>query len=276
MSVVIVVKVSEGLVLGADSAATIHGRFEGPEGVQQGVLKTFFNARKLLQIGDLPIGVLTWGVPFIGSRTIESLVREWTYEQNWQALKDRGGEGYQVKECADGLHRHLASLYGEQFKDCPEEQRPPIGMIVAGYSHGGFFPEIWRFVLPMDISGTVHNQRPDKDGEPEFGASWFGLTDAIVRLHFGRDEQAVRIIAEKFGIPLDQLHEALLPLQYQVPFSVMPLQDAIEYAHYMLSVTTGRYRFVIGPELCGGQIDIAAITQKQFTWISRKSWTLEE
>jgi hypothetical protein len=55
---------------------------------------------------------------------------------------------------------------------------------------------------------------------------------------------------------------------------LMPLQDAIEYANYMLNVTIGRYRFVLGPELCGGQIEIAAITPREFNWISQKSWGL--
>ena len=105
MSVVIVVKVSEGLVLGADSAATLHGRIERPEGAQEGVLKTYFNARKLLQIGNFPVGVLTWGAPYIGSRTIESLVREWEYEKHWRSRaeyeerRDHSGE-FQVNACA--------------------------------------------------------------------------------------------------------------------------------------------------------------------------------
>ena len=51
MSVVVVVKVSEGIVLAADSAATLMGSINGSMGVQEGVLKTFYNAKKLLQIG---------------------------------------------------------------------------------------------------------------------------------------------------------------------------------------------------------------------------------
>ncbi|KXK13137.1 MAG: hypothetical protein UZ14_CFX002001876 [Chloroflexi bacterium OLB14] len=63
MSIAIVVSVSEGLVLGADSAATLSGRANTPKGTEEGVFKKlFFNARKLLQVGDLPIGVLTWGI----------------------------------------------------------------------------------------------------------------------------------------------------------------------------------------------------------------------
>jgi len=275
MSVGIVVKVSEGLVLGADSAASISGRVERPEGVQEGILKTYFNARKLLQIGDFPIGVLTWGSALIGSRTIESLVREWEHKVSWKSRETAPREGFRVKECAEGLRSHLAQIYSEHFGDQPEQRPPIVGVLVAGYSYRGFFPEIWRFVLPFDVDDQVHNQRPDKDGKPDFGASWFGQTDAIVRLHFGRDERAIQIISEKYGKPPEEVSEALQPLQYQVPFVAMPLQDAIEYAHYMLSVATGRYRFAVGAELCGGHIDIAAITQEQFNWISQKTWSLE-
>ena len=280
MSVAIVVKVSEGLVLGADSAATISGRVEGPQGVQEGVLKTYYNARKLLQVGNLPIGVLTWGMGQIGLRTIESLVREWEHEQYWQSIEDykhhhnEGDNRIHVRSCAEALRAHLNRVYSDiaEFRDLPLERRPGLGIVVAGYSEGEFFPEIWRFAVPSD--NEVVNQRPDRDGKPDFGASWFGLTEAIVRLHWGRADEAPRILSERFGLPEQDIRAALEPLQYQIPFAVMPLQDAIEYAYYMLNVTIGRYRFVIGPELCGGQIEIAAITQGEFNWISRKSWKL--
>ncbi|MCP4363168.1 MAG: hypothetical protein GY796_34640 [Chloroflexi bacterium] len=278
MSVVIVVKVSEGLVLAADSAATLSGRVLGPSGVlEEGILQTFYNAKKLLQIGsDLPIGVLTWGQAYIGQRTIESLVREWEYNSGWQSLElfreKNTDETYSVEACAKGLLAHLSNAHQEEFKDMPEEGRPGLGIVVAGYSEQGFFPEIWRFVLPFDKDIT--NQRPDINGKPDFGANWFGITEPAVRLHFGRDDGVMQIISEKYDIPMEELHEALNPLQYQIPFPQMPLQDAIEYANYMINVVIGRFRFVIGPELCGGQIDIAAITQREFHWLSKKTWKL--
>jgi hypothetical protein len=279
MSVAIAVKVSEGLVLGADSAATIRGKIQRPEGIQEGVLKTYFNARKLMQIGDFPIGVLTWGAAFIGSRTIESLVREWEYDNHWQTKQDYDEnyeDDFQVKKCAQELSKHIAKTYLDEFGDEPDEEKPIIGFIVAGYSQRGFFPEIWRFIVPLDEEGAVHNQRPDRNGKPDFGATWYGLTDAIVRLHFGRDDQVIKIMSEKTEMSQQEVAEILQPLQYQILFPVMPLQDAIEYAYYMLNVTVGRYRFVVGPELCGGEIEIAAITQKEFKWISRKTWSLGE
>ena len=275
MSIVIVVKVSEGVVLGADSAATLSGQLKDPAGsVYNGVLKTFYNARKLLQVGDFPIGVLSWGGAFIGNRTLESHVREWEHNEHWlrrESFPDKHSTAsFQAKHCADGLHAHLSRVYAEEYACISAEQRPQIGIIVAGYSDGAFFPEIWRFVLPHDTE--VHNQRPDKDGKPDFGASWFGVTEPIVRLHFGRDELVGRILSERFKIPEAEIWEALKPLQYPVAFPQMPLQDAIDYAVYVLNVAVGRFRFVLGPELCGGQLDIAVITQNEFTWICQKSW----
>jgi len=276
MSIAMVVKVSEGLVLAADSASTLHGRVEGPGGIQEGVLKTYYNARKLLQIGNFPIGVLTWGQAYVGLRTVESLVREWEHDQHWQSRKgyqEAHGDSYSARACAEGLCQHLTSAHAREFGNLPEEQRPQLGMIVAGYSEGQFFPEIWRFVLPFE--DQAHDQRPDRDGQPDFGASWFGLTEPLVRLHWGRDDAVIKIMSEKFGPSQQEIYDILQPLQYQIPFALMPLQDAIEYANYMLNVAIGRYRFVLGPELCGGQIEIAAITPQQFDWIARKSWRLD-
>ena len=278
MSVVIVVKVSEGLVLAADSAANISGQLTTPEGqvLSEGVLKSYYTARKLIQIGDLPIGVLTWGQGNLGPRTIESYIREWEFRNGWQShdsFKERYGDvQYSVRAFADGLQSHLSEIHARLHAGPPMSERPALGVIVAGYSDGAVFPEIWRFVLPYDQQ--IVNQRPDKNGEPDFGASWFGLTDSIVRLHFGIDDAAVAILSEKLGTPQTELRKMVAEIQYQIPFGLMPLQDATEYASYLMNTAVGRFRFVIGPELVGGKVDIAIITQRQFKWIAQKSWQL--
>ena len=169
MSVVVVVKVSEGLVLAADSAATIQGVVNGANGHQEGVLKTYFSGRKLFQIGDLPLGVLTWGAAFIGSRTIESLVREWEYQQHWQSRADyaaaHDAAAYQVQRCAEGLLAHLRHAYAGEYGVEPANELPGIGVIVAGYSQDEFFPEIHSFALPHDLADEAAVELGD---EPAF------------------------------------------------------------------------------------------------------------
>jgi hypothetical protein len=238
-------------------------------------LKTYFNARKLFQIGDFPIGVATWGQGFIGMRTIESLVREWEHDNYWESgdlYRKKHDNGHTVREAAQSLLEFLRARHKSEYGETSERDQANLGMLVAGYSADRFFPELYNFIVPHDTESR--ELRPDVDGKPDFGAHWFGLTDAIIRLHWGRDENALRILPEKLGVERDKVAEALGPLQYAIPFAVMPLQDAIEYANYLVNVTIGRYRFVVGEPLCGGEVDIAAVTHRQFEWIQCKNWGL--
>lgn len=58
MTIVVAVKVNDGLVLAADSAVAVHG---GLAGKPPGILKTYDYGRKLSHIKDYPIGTLSWG-----------------------------------------------------------------------------------------------------------------------------------------------------------------------------------------------------------------------
>jgi hypothetical protein len=284
MTICVSVKVSEGLVLAADSTAAIQGALgKGPSGI----LKTYDHVRKLSHIKDYPIGTLAWGTALIGARSIESLIKEYEYtlpsvEEELKKGKDGRIQGkakpvppfkFSVEEIAGGLLRHIVDFYKAEFNSQPVEKRPGLGILVSGYSSRQFFPEQWLISLPK--SGELQRIRPDVNGKPDFGAIWFGLTDAIVRLHWGRDDGAADILAQRFNVPPEQINEILAPLQYPVIFDGMPLQDAIDYAVYLVNVAIGRYRFVIGAPLCGGEIDVAVITPDTFTWIQRKTWSVD-
>ena len=51
------------------------------------VLKVFFNATKVFQIRNLPVGVLTWGSGSFRARTIASLVEEFENTEEVRALE---------------------------------------------------------------------------------------------------------------------------------------------------------------------------------------------
>lgn len=285
MTICVAVKVSEGLVLAADSTAAIQGTLQHPSGQTTfGILKTYDHARKLSHIKDYPIGTLTWGTYLVGSRSVESLIKE--FEHSLPSLEQEqektrrdllSGEvrqnttyEYRVHTIAEGLLEHVKGFYFSQFGEKPKEEQIPLAILVSGYSSGEFFPEQWLINLPESLEVT--QVRPDVNGKPSFGANWYGLYDAITRLHWGRDDEAIAILADHFKVPPDKVHQLLSRLQYIVPFEGMPLQDAIDYAVYLVNVAIGRFRFVVGAPLCGGAIDVAVITPNSFTWIQRKSW----
>ncbi len=283
MTICVSVKVSEGLVLAADSTATVQG-WLGPKSDQPPqILKTYDYARKLSHIKDYPIGTLTWGTSLIGSRSVESLIKEFEYSlpslrEEQEKMKDiRKAQGlvpeterfsYSVREIASNLLAHITGFYNAEFENTPE--MPLLGILVSGYSSGQFFPEQW--VLDIPKSSELIELRLDQNGKPNFGANWFGVTDAINRLHKGIDDRAVTKVAERLKVPPEEARKLFAELEYPVVFDGMPLQDAVDYATYLVNVVIGRFRFVVGAPLCGGEIDVAVITPNAFTWVQRKSW----
>lgn len=282
MTICVSVKVSEGLVLAADSTAAVQGWIGEQKGNPQ-ILKTYDHARKLSHIKDYPIGTLTWGTSLIGSRSVESLIKEFEYtlpsvqeeqERMREIRKSQGkvpdeeGFAYSVQEIAKGLLNHISNFYKAEFENLPE--KPLLGILVSGYSSGQFFPEQWGLDIPS--SSELVELRPDQNGKPNFGANWFGITDAIIRLHKGLDDRAIIKISEQFKVPTEEARKLFADLEYPVIFDGMPLQDAIDYTVYLVNVVIGRFRFVLGAPLCGGEIDVAVITPDAFTWIQRKSW----
>ncbi len=270
MSVCIVVKVGEGLVLASDSASTVSGAPITPERQQgpQGIVKIFFNSTKIFQISTLPVGILTWGAASFQSRTIASLVEEF---ENREEIRQLAKENLEIKILAKQIWDFLCTKSDELFGSIPTNARPSTGIIVGGYSKEQFFPEEYHMVIPVEEPNLI---RPDENGRPNFGTNWYGMTDAIVRFHHGRDDRIFGML-EGFGISAELITKIRdkigLEIQYPVLFDAMPLGDAIEYAKFLVHLTISRFRFVIGAELCGGPIDIATITRKEgFKWISRK------
>jgi hypothetical protein len=265
MSIVLCIKVGEGLVLAADSVTSI--QVASPEG-DIAVVNTYEYARKLSHIGNLPIGALTWGNGLIGNRNIESLLSEFESE----ILKIHGDESYELKDIVQDIFDFLKKKYDAAYKEKRTEERPVIGMLIAGFSKGKFFPEEFRFLFPK--SSTPERIRPDKNNNPVYGASWHGQIDAIQRLYKGYDLGLRQILIEK-GINekvVNELPKDLVKLEWPIIYDGMPLQDAIDLAEYLIKVVVGRFRFLPGPPTCGGDVDIAVITHKGFIWVRRKDW----
>jgi hypothetical protein len=262
MSICVLVKVSEGLVLATDSASSVFGApvLPGGQPGPSSVIKIFFTGRKLFQLGQLPIGIMTWGAGSFKERTIASLVEEFENKDFCRMLKP---ESLELKNVADELWIFLKTSSDNIFQGIPPEGRPPTGVIIGGYSANKFFPEEYGMLVPTT---TPYRARPDQDGNPNFGANWYGLTDAIVRFHYGRDDRIVAIM-QQVGVPEETVQSIMArvnqEIQYSVLFNAMPLQDAIGYARFLVELTIRRFRYVAGAELCGGPITIATITRKE-------------
>jgi hypothetical protein len=273
MSIVVTVRVGEGLVVATDSASALQVLAKG----QLAVGKIYNTATKLVQVKDYPIGLATWGSANFGTRSVISLVQEFE-EAKLQPLDGKrrlAEKEIKVSQVAEAIRKFLVDSYTKHIPNVeafPKEQRPSAGFVVGGYSSDGFFAEQYLFAVP---EGVLKEVRPDlPDGRPDFGANWFGQTDAIVRLHFGRDDRVFHLL-ERVGVARQMITQfaelTKTELQYPVVFDGMPLRDAVDYADYLVSVVIGRFRHALGPPICAGPVDLAAISRGTgFRWVRRK------
>lgn len=268
MTIAISLKVGEGLVLAADSTATYGEEIGGQFVVQQ----SYHHAQKLIRIKDYPIGVLTYGLGTIGKRNLESFIGEFEVD-----LPEIGiNPGYTVEQIARNFYDFLRPRYDAAHPPSPPgqpDQRPRIGVVIGGYLDRTYFPDEFEFILP----GADLN-RARAVPETDFGIRWWGDQDPIFRLYFGVDSGIVKW-AEDRGLPnadaLALYAELRQRFAWPIIFESMPLQDAIDLAVYFVNVTIGRSRFVVGPAICGGHVDVAVITHRGFTWVRRKQWSVK-
>ncbi len=262
MSVCVVIKVGEGTVLAADSASSVIGGPVLPDGKPgpQGIVKIFLSGKKLFQLGALPVGVLAWGAGSFKARSVASLIEEF---ESTEYIRSISKESVDIGDISKHLHKFLNDASDRFFSGIPIQGRPQTGFILSGYSNMKFFPDTFEMHVPQ---GPLVAVRPDVSEDPDFGANWYGLTDAIVRFHHGRDDRLFDILMN-FGIDKTKVSElnSLLQreIQYPVIFNAMPLTDAVLYAKFLVDLTISRYRFVAGAELCGGPVQLATITRRE-------------
>lgn len=244
------VKVRDGLILGTDSMTQI---------VQGGqILKAYSNARKLFQITET-IGAMTWGLGNIGNRSIEGIVLDFVRTQ----------PGGPVHDVSQQLYNHIKAEYDGVFPEPPagaEDERPGLGFFVAGYSQGQAFPDEFEFWIPRDAAPFA--ARPSD----EFGASWRGIDAPITRLYKGFDPYVIPERLEAKGLTQQDLDEVFAPqgLETGIMIDGMPVQDAINFAVYILDVTIGWATFAIGAASCGGPLQVATILAEDgFAWIAK-------
>jgi hypothetical protein len=284
MTICVSVKVSEGLVLAADSTSVVEGIVTVNGTSTHGILKTFDHVHKVAQIQDYPVGTLTWGTALIGARSVESLIHEYAHtlvplaKIDVTSARRRTGTTQtakvrperNVRQIAEGLRAFIVDAYSAEFAG--RNPKPPLSVLVSGYSAGMFFPEQWLFEFPE--GNELRQVRPDVDEKPSFGANWFGITDAITRLHWGRDDALLVDVAKHCNTSVEDIKNIMDRYQYPVFFDGMPLQDAVDYAAYLVNVVIGRFRFVVGAPLCGGAVEVAVVTPDGLTWIRRRTWEL--
>jgi hypothetical protein len=276
MSIAVLIGVHDGLVLAADSASTLV--VNAPQGSVM-ASNVYDNANKIFNlIKGKSLGCATFGSGSIGSASIGTLIKDFRVKLSVENPKENEFEfdikNYTMQQVA-GL---LAKFLGDECKKLKAAELTAIniGFLVGGYSSGESLGESWSVEINQGVPGPPTKLR-EKD-QP--GINWGGQGEALQRLVLGFSPMIFQVLAQ-VSQPIKQPQEVfqelapLLIANLQAPmvFAPMPIQDAIDLGRFLVHSAIMFSRFLPGPQIVGGPIEIAAITKHEgFKWISRKHY----
>jgi len=269
MSVCVVCNISDGVVIGVDSATTI--------GDPSNPVKVYEDVPKLFRIGNLPIGLATYGLASIAGRTIASWASEFAIIQQAQFLTTGVALIEEVVEAARAFFwiqysNHvlgpIAVEQGLQPDQVSEDILPVLGIVIGGFSSNAFYSEVWTINIPSNRDiGTAQCLMPQQ----HFGSAWFAMGDPITRYTKGIDTQAM------FGLEayVDQIRQPLTDAErlefrqvaqgreYPIVFNGMPIAKGIKYVRFLVDLVIGHHMFAVGASVVGGCCRVGYVTYEK-------------
>src|SRR6266851_6150459 len=277
MSIAVLIGVHDGLVLASDSASTLMIT-AAPN--LAGIANVYDNTNKIFNLyKGKSIGCIAYGAGSIGNSSIGTLIKDLRVKLTDGEL-GFDPDKYTMEQVANILVDFLGS---ECQKQNPAVQVTlNIGLLLGGYSAGESLGETWM----LEINAGKPNKPKLARPSDQPGITWGGAGEVIQRIVLGFSPALFEVLASVAGPPqagqpaatADQLRNQLNPLllsklQAGLVFAPMPIQDTIELARFLVHAAIMFSRFLPGPQIVGGPIEIASITKHEgFKWISRKHY----
>jgi hypothetical protein len=260
VTVIVSVKINDGIVMAADSAGSMGGG------------QVYAHANKIANLcRGLPIGAMSTGSGGIGNESVETLFKD--LRRRFSGLEPAHADwpldprSYTIAQVAERLR---SFLFEEKAALCPDQTSLQVRL--CGYSAGRPLAEVW------EVNMAAHACPPPRQimDENSFGVLWDGQYEALNRLILGFGLDIGQALV-KHGVPSRSAVElqASLAKDLYATLAVpaMPIQDAIDLARFLVETTIGFIRFAVFlPKSVGGAVEIAAITKHEgFRWVQRKN-----
>lgn len=261
MTVIVSVKINDGIVMAADSVSSF------PNGISYEHANKIVNLKK-----GLPIGAMVTGNGGIGNESIETLLKDLrrrfsgldSAHPDWKLDPDK----YTMEDVANRVREFIFTEKAQQYAGEVWMQ-----IRICGYSASRPLSEIWE----IKLEGKACNAPSKIQKEEDCGPMWDGEYEALDRLFFGIGTNFVLTAVSQLGMTDEQAKEAhkkLVGGMYQPMVApAMPFQDAINLARFLVETTIGLVKYSVNrpQKTVGGPIEIAAITKHEgFKWIQRK------
>ena len=267
MTLAIVCKGPEGLVLAADSRITLTTK---QSDTGETFVANFDNATKLFGIDKHPnIGILTHGNNIIGlsnPRGIHGFMGEFEALLGRPANTVNRGQSRpsnRSQATVIDIARRLGRFYKEKWDDgAMPEDALPVGFLIAGLDADEAYGKIYEISVPSSIEPV------EQLAGANFGVRWAGQFGLVNRLINGFDPQALEIARTELGLTDEQTKKLQgkwsSQLGLSIPWQFLPLQDCVDLAEFLVNMTSVTQAWMTtGIRGVGGATDIATITRNQ-------------
>jgi hypothetical protein len=259
MTVLVSVKINDGVVMAADSASSYASGM------------VYNNSRKIVNVREgLPVGAMVTGAGGIGNESIDTLLKDLRQRLTGEDPSYRqwtlDPDNYSMQDIASRLRQFLF-----EEKSMAHGASTWTKLRLCGYSARRPLAEVWE----VSLMGENCPAPVCIQSEQEFGLRWDGEYEALDRLVFGLGTR-FNEFSVKHGLPPQQaaeMREKIVPDLYELLFvEAMPIQDAIDLARYLVETTIGFIKYSVSrPKTVGGPIAIAAITKHEgFRWVQQR------
>lgn len=259
MSLGIVIKGPEGVVLAADSRITLEAR----RGTAPPIIVNFDNATKLLAFAPPNefVGAVTYGAAVIGRRTPHSYLPEFEV-----SLASAGR--LPIQEFAKRLSRFFLERWCEAMPG--DYAGPQMSFIVGGYDQNEPYGKVFLFEIPKNPDPDPRNA-----GESNFGMTWGGQLETVSQLVLGYAPTTIGVARGVLGIDEATAERFQTALRQEaglrIPYDALPLQDCVDLAIFLIRTTISAQTLSVGIRGVGGMIEVATITRTQpLTFVQQK------
>lgn len=152
----------------------------------------------------------------------------------------------------------------------------PVNLIVSGYNNDGSTQ-----TFEVNSPGELYIKRKDN----EFGCTWVGQGDVVSRIILGYDSKIFKVsyVNAMSKNSFDDFTNQIRGLEYNIQWSLITLQDAVDLAVFLIKSTSIMQRYADGISMdvgeiqgVGGPVDVVLITKDGITWVNKKEVTYSE
>ncbi len=266
-------------MLGADSTTTI---LDGT-GKPQAHLD---HAQKLFEVGQpgSTIGLVTWGMGEIGDsshRTLVALLGQKHRESSFPGLREMAehlaGMMWDCYIRAFAKQHQRAVELGKKYVagQCTPAETQELSDLASrlsgGYCLGGRIATVGPCQAYQITWLPWANAAEITELQPEVPYMW-GVPSFMLRLMFGFDDNGVLRILQsgKWSGTPQELYNLVAQNVLMQPLH-LPMREAIDWIHTIIHTTIRGIKFAQQPHVCGGPVEIAAITtDRPFRWVCHK------